>query len=152
LPDYKITFLARLISFYQAYVDALVERGDYDKALQVAESSRARVLAERISTKTPDRIFSTASAYSEAARQSKSVFLSYWLAPRRSFLWVIRSDGRHLFILPRAKEIEANVDAYLAFVQNLRDPMEGNQAADALYTALLAPAQKLIPTGANVVI
>jgi CHAT domain-containing protein/Tfp pilus assembly protein PilF len=152
LPDYKITFLARLISFYQAYVDALVERGDYDKALQVAESSRARVLAERISAKTPERIFSTASVYSEAARQSKSVFLSYWLAPRRSFLWVIRADGRHLFILPPAKEIQANVDAYLAFVQNLRDPLEGSQAGDALYTALLAPAQKLIPAGANVVI
>jgi CHAT domain-containing protein len=152
LPDYKITFLARLISFYQAYVDALVERGDYDKALQVAESSRARVLAERISAKTPERIFSTASAYSEAAGQSNSVFLSYWLAPRRSFLWVIRADGRHLFILPPAKEIEANVDAYLAFVQNLRDPLEGSQAGDALYTALLAPAEKLIPRGANIVI
>ena len=45
--DYKLSFLTQLIEFYRAYVDVLVAQGRNDRALEVAESSRARVLAER---------------------------------------------------------------------------------------------------------
>jgi tetratricopeptide (TPR) repeat protein len=45
--DYQLSFLARLVRFYQEYVDALVSRGSIERALEVADSSRARVLAER---------------------------------------------------------------------------------------------------------
>ena len=45
--DYKLSFLTQLIEFYRSYVDALVAQGQSDRALEVAESSRGRVLAER---------------------------------------------------------------------------------------------------------
>jgi CHAT domain-containing protein len=153
LPDYKITFLAGLIDFYQSYVDALVERGDFDKALQIAESSRARVLVERLGGGKTEKVLNDVAAYSRAAQQSNSVFLSYWLAPQRSFLWVITGQSRHLFVLPAAKEIESAVETYLNFIQNLRDPLDGSQpAAQRLYEVLLEPARGLIPQGAKVVI
>ena len=38
--DYKLSFLSRLIAFYQHYVDALVDQGRIERALEVANSSR----------------------------------------------------------------------------------------------------------------
>lgn len=46
--EYKLTFLASLIRFYRHYVDLLMENGDYLKALEVVESSRARILAATV--------------------------------------------------------------------------------------------------------
>jgi len=45
--EYKLSFLTRLIQFYQSYVDALVDQGRVERALEVSDSSRGRVLAER---------------------------------------------------------------------------------------------------------
>src|SRR5439155_19078795 len=46
--EYKITFLSRLISLYRSYVDLLVDQKREIEALNVIESSRARVLTERL--------------------------------------------------------------------------------------------------------
>ena len=40
------------------------------------------------------------------AREANAVVLSYWLAPSRSFVWVVKSSGVECFPLPSAKEIE----------------------------------------------
>ena len=45
--EYKLSYLTRLIDFYRAYVDALVDQGQIERALEIADSSRGRVLAER---------------------------------------------------------------------------------------------------------
>ena len=45
--DYRISFLTRLIDFYRDYVELLLDRGRVQQALEIVESSRARVLAER---------------------------------------------------------------------------------------------------------
>ena len=45
--DYKLSFLNRLIQFYELYVNVLVDQRELDAALTIADSSRARVLAER---------------------------------------------------------------------------------------------------------
>jgi CHAT domain-containing protein len=153
LADYRITFLSRLIRFYQDYVDALIDQGAVDRALEVAESSRARVLAEKFRRdKAPQRAPSVES-YLDAARRSGTIFLAYWLAPRRSFLWVITPKNRKLFALPAQSEIEELARSYQAVIDGLRDPLESTPpAADRLYDILLAPAQELIPTGSRVVI
>jgi CHAT domain-containing protein len=153
LADYRITFLSRLIRFYQEYVDALIDQGAVDRALEVAESSRARVLAERFRRdKAPQRAPSVRS-YQEAARQSGTTFLAYWLAPRRSFLWVIAPGKRELFVLPAQSEIEGLVRSYLAVIDGQRDPLESlPEAAARLYDILIAPARKLLPEDSKVVI
>ena len=45
--EYRLSYLTQLIRFYRAYVDALIAQGDVERALEIADSSRGRVLAER---------------------------------------------------------------------------------------------------------
>src|SRR5262249_7389273 len=45
---HKVTFLAELIQFYGDYIDFLAGRGEIARAAKVADSSRARVLSERL--------------------------------------------------------------------------------------------------------
>ena len=75
LPDYKITFLSSLMGFYQDYIDMLIDQGAFDKALQVAESSRSRILAERLGRGKGPEPVAGVQDYAKAARQSKAVFL-----------------------------------------------------------------------------
>ncbi len=42
--DFRLTYLASLIEFCNNYVEFLVKRGETDRALEVTESIRARVL------------------------------------------------------------------------------------------------------------
>ena len=90
--DYKLSFLTQLIEFYRAYVDVLVAQGQNERALEVAESSRARVLAERQRVDAPARV--SVAGLRGLARGSRTVLLSYWLAPGRSFLWVVSGTRR----------------------------------------------------------
>src|SRR5260370_12708778 len=46
--QFQITFLSRLIHFHQEYVDLLIDRKDDAAALRITESSRARVLPDRM--------------------------------------------------------------------------------------------------------
>ena len=77
--DYKLSYLTRLITFYRAYVDALVDQGQIERALEVADSSRGRVLAERQGVASPQT--ARAASFRARAAGAKMVFLSYWLAP-----------------------------------------------------------------------
>lgn len=149
----KVTLPARLIGFYQEYVDTLVDRQDYDRALQVAESSRALLLSERLGLQRTANREASSSDYEKAAARSGTVLLSYWLAPTRSFLWVITPRTKRFFVLPGRDEIESQVAAHNAFIENLRDPLDaGRIAADYLYENLVAAAAPFIPAGSPVVI
>ena len=152
--EHKITFLGRLISFYQAYVNTLMVRGDPVAALSVADSSRARIMAERFSLPSSPRNSSSPGAFQRTARDSGSIWLSYWLGPQRSFLWVVTGSGIRSFVLPPAAEITKLVEAYQGFIEgSMRDPMVSeSDAGRKLYESLIAPAASLIPSGARVVI
>jgi tetratricopeptide (TPR) repeat protein len=65
--DYKLSFLTQLIDFYRSYVDALVAQRREDQALEVAESSRGRVLAERLGVDAPVR--PQVASFRQVARQ-----------------------------------------------------------------------------------
>ena len=69
-----------MIEFYQHYVQSLMAQRDYQRALEVADSSRARILLERLSSHRTLRS-SSASDYLKIARASHSVLLFYWIAP-----------------------------------------------------------------------
>ena len=152
LTDYKITFLARLIRFYQDYVDALIDEGAADKALRVADSSRSLVLAEKFGGGRGERIDSRSTDFSQMARRSGTTFLVYWLAPRRSFVWVITPRARNLFVLPPKDEIENLAQSYQTFIDGLRDPVAVPSIAAKLYDILLAPIRDLVPPGSHVVV
>jgi CHAT domain-containing protein/Tfp pilus assembly protein PilF len=152
--DWKLTFQSSLVPFYDDYVELLVERGREAKALEAAESCRAQVLAEKLSLSRkaaprPDRL--SLPAASRLGRDT--VVLYYWVAPKRSFLWVVTSGRTSTFGLPPEDEMARLVNAYSRVIQNLEDPASaGNPAGERLYNALVAPATELIPAGANVVL
>ena len=147
----KFSLLSSLIDFYHDYVDFLFDGGDPAAAFRVAESSRARVLEERL-----HREGSSAPAdlnsLKEEARASGAILLSYWLAPRRSLLWVIDSAGLHSFQLPSEAEIAAQVRRYNDAIQHGDNPIEGgNDAGRWLFANLLATHYR-VPKNSNVVI
>ena len=153
--DWKTTFLAPgyLIGFFQDYVDFLIERGQTEKALEVAESSRARVLNQRLEHRGAVPPNFQIGKLLAAARESHTVILAYWLAPKRSSVWLIGSGRLARFDLPSEKEIAGLVRKYTGIVTQGGDPLARNDAdASGLYHAVLGPVHKLIPPGSNVIV
>ena len=151
--EHRATFLSRWIRFYQNYVDFLIEIGDYDKAFEVSESSRARVLTQTLGLWQEDRKPAALSAYQRASTRLQSILMSYWIAPKRSFLWVITPRKVQTFILPGEGEIRTLVDAYQNAINDLRDDLTNPAGPGTrLYTALLAEATELIPVGSKVIL
>ena len=153
--DWKTTFLAPgyLIGFFQDYVDFLIQRGQTEKALEVAESSRARVLNQRLEHRGAVPPNFQIGKLLAAARESHTVILSYWLAPQRSSVWVIGSGRLSRFDLPPEKEIAGLVRKYTEIVTQGGDPLARNDAdSSALYNAVLGAVHKLIPPGSNVIV
>ena len=152
ITDYKITFLSQLIRFYNEYVDLLISEGETGRALEIADSSRAGVLAEDLAGKSEIRRGSMIPEIRRMAKQTHTVFLFYLLAPQRSYLWVIRDDGIKLVCLPPQQQIEQDVQSYNHFIQDeKRDPLTAPiPAAKRLFETLIAPAG--IETASNVVL
>jgi CHAT domain-containing protein len=152
--NYRLTFFSLLIQFYQHYVQSLVDQQDYQHALEVADSSRARILLQRLALqRAPGK--STARDYVNIARASNSVLLFYWIAPEQSYLWVVTPDRIHPPVkLPPAEQIGQWVDQYRAFIEKrLADPLGSESAAGRqLYEALIAPAKSLIPPQSRVIL
>lgn len=151
-PRYRITLLSRLIRFYRDYVDSLVSRGADLKALAVAESSRARVLAERLGRDVEPAKLADAAALRGVARTSGASLLAFWLAPRRSFAWLVTPKAIRRFDLPPDSEIAALVTSYRAVVEHsVGDPAE-DPAGRALWEKVIAPIAREIPAGSRVIV
>ena len=152
--EHKLTFLARLIRLYQDYVDLLISRNEPVQALAVADRSRARLLSERISRRIGPNNGMSAGNFTSIAKKSGSVWLSYWVAPKRSFLWAVTAGDVRVFTLPGQEEITSLVKEYRRFIESgLRDPLRTpTEAGKQLYQILIAPAASMIPLGANVIV
>jgi len=153
--DYKLSYLTRLIAFYRVYVDALVEQQQIDRALEIVDSSRARVLADRQGASLPAR--GTAKLFRRVAVETHRVLLSYWLASPHSYLWVVTAAGIRCVILPPASEVETLVREYQALIAtSTADPLASRDTAgDRLYRMIVQPAEQSLgglPHDASVVI
>jgi CHAT domain-containing protein/tetratricopeptide (TPR) repeat protein len=150
--EFRLSFLTQLIEFYQVYVDALVGQNRIERALEISESSRGRVLAERHGVQTPDVVH--ASALRRLAQRSGTVLMSYWLAPARSSLWIVDADAIRYVPLPPAGEIESLVRQHQAMIHNaLADPLAmTGTPGDRLYELLVEPAARWIKPGSTVLI
>jgi len=147
----KLTFLASLIRFYRDYVEFLMQNGDSIKALEVVESSRARILAETTADRNAARQFSTAELRVAAARSAR-VFLSYWLAPVQSYVWAISASRIDHFALGPSAGIEALVDTSRQTLHHWDLAAKESPEAGRLYDAVLRKVAPSIPPGARVVI
>jgi CHAT domain-containing protein/tetratricopeptide (TPR) repeat protein len=133
--EYRLSWLASLIGFYQNYVDFLVSQKQTDRALEAAESSRSKVL-------TSQRIPPLGvTEYRRLARRTGSVLLEYWIGRERSYLWVVSPEKVAFHVLPARSELTPLIRSYRAVVTGGRNPLgAAYDTGIALYNALLAPA------------
>jgi len=151
--DFRITFLSRLIRFYQRYVEVLMQRGHLERALQVIESSRARALNEGFQVENDAWADWTLERLKRTAGSQGVVFLSYWLAPERSYVWAVNDKDIRAVPLAGEEELQRLVDNYQRAILNLRDPLgEANEAGKSLFAKVVEPIRDLIPRGSRVVI
>ena len=149
--DDRLSFAARLTRFYRTYVDFLVERGEIDRALMVAEASRARVLAERHGVSVPAA--ATPATLKQLAAASRTVLLWYWLGPERSYAWTVDGKGITLHTLPAAAEVEPLVRQYQEAIHGaLADPLALDGAGEKFRRLLVEPVLDSVRPGTTVVI
>ncbi|HEX3684416.1 MAG TPA: CHAT domain-containing tetratricopeptide repeat protein [Bryobacteraceae bacterium] len=153
--DYEVMFLSNLIRFYQEYVTVLMSQGEVERAIEVADSSRAGVLTQNVAG--TDRVVRSGRLVQQVQHEAgltNSVFLFYWLAPAQSYLWVLTANAVNTIQLPDQHGIAQDVASYLSLlVDEKRDPLAGsNPVGKRLYQALIAPAEPWLPRGARVVI
>lgn len=148
----RLTFFSKLIGLHQDYVEFLLAGRRVEDALQAAESSRAQVLSGRF-RESHFAAHADLPRLKRLSRTHNQVFLSYWLAPRRSLLWIIAGGSVQVFALPPEAEIRRMVNAYNDVLQAQRDPLEtAHPAGTRLTGILLEPVRHLIPQDAAVAI
>ena len=148
-PNFRITLVSRLIRFNQQYVDTLVEQGLDEKALQAAEASRARVLAERLGRGDTNAQADPAQL-KQLAAATHSIFLSYWLTPRRSYVWRVSGNSIQRFTLPGAEELDPIVTAHRRQIEG--DPFSVAADGTRLWKILVEPVISGIPANSRVLI
>jgi CHAT domain-containing protein/Tfp pilus assembly protein PilF len=143
--EYKLSWLASLISFYREYTDFLVAQGKPDEALRVSESSRSKVLTGGAPSPA-DLKPRTASEYRELARASGATILEYFFGRTASYLWVVTPEAIHFHTLPARSMLQPWVDRYAAVAVGGRDPLKvASDTGVKLYDTLVAPARADAP-------
>jgi CHAT domain-containing protein/Tfp pilus assembly protein PilF len=147
----KLPFLANATPIYDDYIQMLIKQGKIPLALDLADHSRARTLAQGLGL--PTSVQPTALNAGQIARKANATLLFYWLGRTRSYLWAVTPTKTELFPLPPQSEITASVDRYRSALLGPDDALESaNEDGIALYRTLVAPAIHLIGPGSNVVI
>jgi CHAT domain-containing protein len=148
--EYEFTFRSSLIRFYRDYVEFLMQHHDAEHALDVVESSRAHLLSRTSpGRKFPRRL--TSAELRLAAKRSGTVFLSYWLAPAQSYVWVVTPEGIQHFALGPSAAIEPLVPDQQT-IANWDLYRKENPDAKRLFDIVLGPVAKWIPPHARVIV
>jgi CHAT domain-containing protein len=81
------------------------------------------------------------------------VFLSYWLGPSRSYLWIITPVRIQLVTLPAAAEIDRLVGVYRKELDDvMASPLGAGGAGDRLFDTLVRPALPAISSAEGVLV
>jgi CHAT domain-containing protein len=152
--ELRLSFLSSGIAVYGEYIDFLIRRGRPADALNQVELSRARTLAEGLSSdgKASSHVKPTERPQ-ELAQRLHATLLVYWLGEKRSYLWAIRPSKIECFTLPPAAEIDPLVKSYRDLTLKSGDLLKSaTSAGERLYASLVEPAAKLIPPGSRVML
>lgn len=152
--ELRMSFLSTAISFYNDYIEFLIAHRRIQDALQVAELSRARTLAEGLGTKPGSLSFSSQTFRpQQIAGRLKATLLFYWIGRDHSYLWVITPANLSYFPLPKESEIHPAVKAYGEAILDGRDVLTSDTARGTqLYNMLIGPARNLIPKNSRVIL
>ncbi len=148
-PENQLSFSASVMNLNQQYVAGLMAHGRVNEAFETAEASRAGMLRKSLNLGSAGDQAAQLPAYREAAKRTKTAYLAYWLAPERSFLWVITPDAFQCYPMPDERELRERIDRFQKLVQE----REGaDEEGAALFQTLVAPARKQLSSVTNVVI
>lgn len=152
--EFRMSFLSSAVAFYDDFISFLISQGRVEDALEVAEISRSRTLADGLGVGSAKLSFPIKGFQpKQIATRLKNVVLSYWLGSPHSYLWVVTPGRVTLITLPPADEINPLVESYRTALVGPRDVLETESAAGTkLYDMLIAPAQAQIPKGSHVTI
>jgi CHAT domain-containing protein len=152
--DLRLSFLARGIASYDAYIDFLMRHERAADALKIAEQSRARTLEEGLAATAGALSYSPRNvAPQQTAQRLHASLLFYWIGEKNSYLWVITPAKTAWFKLANAGEIEPLVKSYRKAVLEMHDAQDaGSDEGKQLYSMLVEPAKKLIPAGSRVIV
>src|SRR5258708_32794910 len=145
----KLAFAFWEAAFYTKYIEFLGEQNDPRGAFEATELIRARTLEEGPGgnlrhAKVPD--------IQKFLAKKHEIILAYWLAPEKSFLWIVTPSKIDQFPLPSKQTIDENVRLYQDAVTNARDTESGNEYGVALYRMLVEPARGLITKNSRIAI
>jgi CHAT domain-containing protein/Tfp pilus assembly protein PilF len=146
--DNKLSYLSSLIYLHRQYVNFLMDRGDKAFAFAVAESSRARLLRERLNLPGSTTRTHSIREYQAAAGRSGATFLAYWIGPERSYLWAISAKQFAAYQLPPEHEITDLVERQQSSFEHGGTPrMDANSAGARLFQCLLAQHPGVLKPG-----
>jgi tetratricopeptide (TPR) repeat protein len=143
----KLSYLSSLIDLHRQYIGFLMDRKDEKGAFAVAESSRARLLRERLDLPHSQVESYGIAKYQAAARASGATFLAYWIGPERSYLWAISGTGFAASPLPKEAEVRRLVEQYQGAIERGEPLQPGDKAAGARLFEILVPAGVRKPGG-----
>jgi CHAT domain-containing protein len=146
--EIRLSFGTLVREIYDDYVFFLLGAGRVAEALTVAEMSRVQSLADALDGGSRPRH----TDLKRLARDHHAVLLSYWLTPKRSYVWTITPSSIEGTALPPAAAIEQKVDSYSRELVSLRSSTASVAHGAELYDMLVAPVIKRIPKGSRVII
>jgi tetratricopeptide (TPR) repeat protein len=151
--ELRLGFLFNTIRFYSNFIEFLMSKHRIEDALQVAELSRARTLAEGLGAVSKTLSFPLRGFHpQDTAQRRNAVLLVYWLAPEKSYLWVIAPEKISSFALAEQSRIEALVSDYRRATQEGRDLLAIGNLGEELYRMLVTPAEKAIPQHSRIIV
>ena len=150
----RLPFLSNANSLYNDYIRFLVDQGRASEALEQADYSRARTLAEGLGfLRKTSSAAATGLNLQEVARRADATILFYWLGSERSYLWALTPTQTKMFQLPPRAAIDAAVERYNKALMGPLDPVESaNAYGSNLYATLVGPAAELIAPGSHVIV
>jgi CHAT domain-containing protein/Flp pilus assembly protein TadD len=149
----KLAYLSSLTDLHRQYVDFLMDQGNHAGAFAVAESSRGRLLRERLNLPRFQPRSHGIADYEAAARKSGTTFLNYWIGAEHSYLWAISGTLFESYRLPAEPEIRRLIEQYQHAVEAGAAPRpEDTAAGEKLYNLLLAQCSGVLKKGGKYVI
>ena len=149
----ELPFLTNASRIYDDYVHFLVEHGRSDEALQVADFTRARTLAEGLGLLKKGAAVPSSLNAQMVAKRTGSTILFYWLGEPKSYVWAITGTKTNTFPLPPQREVKAAVERYEKTLLGPQDVLEtANRDGTWLYENLVAPASGALRKGSKVLI
>ena len=146
----KLPFFTNAARIYDDYISFLIKSGQVRRALEVADYSRGRTLAEGLGLLRGERCAAPPLNPERIAGASNATILYYWLGQQQSYLWAITNNGVRNYVLPPAAQIDASVRLYREALVNGEDVLaNSNRDGLQLYQQLVAPAIPLIEAEAR---